>query len=187
MKDYHIWKKKYDAALKIQAFARGLKARIKVSKILKRKYKKYIDPQTKQPFYVSPYTDYQYDDKPRLLFDEDVDESIMLPTNETEYMVICTQCECQLADVTCSVCLDSYCNNCFYDLHSKGNKTSHKSLPVIVYIYIIVFVFIFRDVVYVSIKLQLEEMLEIIINHYVILVFMVLIISFFYPLIIIYL
>lgn len=59
MKDYHIWKKKLDAAIKIQSFARGFKVRIKVSQIVKKRYKKYLDPISKKPFYVSPYTDFQ--------------------------------------------------------------------------------------------------------------------------------
>jgi len=60
----------------------------------------------------------------------DLDEVIILPDRDTEYHVLCVQCEERPATTACEECGDVYCSIDFTHLHKKGKRASHVSFPI---------------------------------------------------------
>lgn len=117
------------AALLMQSLWRRFKARMTLVDRLHEYIEKCKDPKTGAFFYNDSRTGATSWYKPSLLRGSDIRRVIVIPDTDTEYRIICSQCE-EVAEVACEHCGDIYCRNDFLRLHKKGSRAKHAMLEI---------------------------------------------------------
>lgn len=74
-------------------------------------------------YWYNPSTRLSTWTKPKILGDFDC-TTIPLPETGLEVMVRCNNCN-KDGEVTCVQCEDTYCSNCYFSIHCKGNRRTH--------------------------------------------------------------
>eukprot|EP00605_Chrysophyceae_sp_TOSAG23-4_P001444 GSChrysophyteH1.ASY1.ANO1.1572.1 assembled CDS len=112
----------------VQKYARRMIYKLRVARMAQSYLIKYI-PDIGHPYWYNPSTKVSKTTKPALLLEMDC-LSISMPPQGLEFVVKCSACQTEEATVNCEECEDSYCRNCFDDLHCKGTRRSHHRLRI---------------------------------------------------------
>jgi hypothetical protein len=112
----------------IQKYGRRMTAKMRCGKIAQAFLIKYI-PDIGHPYWYNPSTKLTKLSKPAVLMHLEC-LSISMPPAGLEYVIKCSSCQFEQAIINCDECEDSYCRNCYDDLHCKGQRRNHHKLTI---------------------------------------------------------
>lgn len=119
------------AAILVQAFARRLNARRAAVALARKTYVKYIDPTSGLPYWYMARQKRSLWVKPKIFGPYDIPRAKRLPDRNTEFLIMCVNCDSARAATFCESCEEAYCSACFEGVHLKGHKRAHFARPIL--------------------------------------------------------
>jgi len=117
--------------VKIQQQVRILLSKAKAVALARKRYKKFIDTNTKKPYWLNVQTQSVSWEKPKIFSSiQDCETKSFFPRNNQEFIITCPICNDTSACVNCESCNESYCKDCFSTYHRKGSRMKHKALDI---------------------------------------------------------
>ncbi|CAM9489971.1 unnamed protein product, partial [Chrysoparadoxa australica] len=118
------------AAVVLQASVRQVQGHRKVVAVARHVIEKFVDPGTNRPYWSNPRTGRVVWDKPKVLGQLDTHRYTQIATKKTEHVVLCSGCDEEVVTRLCMDCSDSFCQNCYDNVHTRGNRAEHYSKAI---------------------------------------------------------
>ena len=120
------------AAIKLQAFRRGCLGRLTAALLAQQVYFKYGEASDKpsDQYWFNSRTGMSSWTKPKLLCKLDCGFPVIIPSDDSQFIVYCSVCEKRTMRCLCDECDELMCSPCFHRAHKAGLRKRHEAIMI---------------------------------------------------------